>query len=272
MERELASVRRQLDHSQRLATLGTIAGSIAHEFNNILTPVLSYAQMALASPNDANLVGKALRKAMEGSERASKIASAMLGFVKADDSGPSHVAQDIQQALACLARDPARDGVRLQLDVPDDLLAWISSVSLQHVIMNLAMNAVEAMKPSGGVLTIRACAEAKGGCSTWNSSASSSPPPPDSKWIQIEVQDSGRGVPAEVVSRAFEPFVTTPHGAAGRQGHGLGLPICKRLIEAAGGTIELRSSPGAGATVRMLLPMAQPGAKSANTDSHERAA
>ncbi len=197
MERELASVRRQLDHSQRLATLGTIAGSIAHEFNNILTPVLSYSQMALASPNDATLVGKALRKAMEGSERASKIASAMLGFVKADDSGPAHIAQDIQQALACLARDPARDGVRLQIDVPDDLLAWISSVSLQHVIMNLAMNAVEAMKPSGGVLTIRACAAPKGGCSTWNSPATSSPPPPDLNWIQIEVQDNGRGVPTD---------------------------------------------------------------------------
>lgn len=272
MERELATVRRQLDHSQRLATLGTIAGSIAHEFNNILTPIMSYAQMALASPEDQILVGKALRKAMDGSERASKIASAMLGFVKAEDHGPADVCGDIHHALSCLARDPARDGVRLQIEAPADLRAMISSVSLQHVIMNLAMNAVEAMRPSGGVLTIRARPEPKEGCSTRNTPKDSSPPPAAGDWIEIEVQDSGRGVPPEVASRAFEPFVTTSHGAEGRQGHGLGLPICKRLVETAGGSIELRSAAGKGTTVRILLPKARAGSNGTSSSSRERAA
>lgn len=271
MERELAAVRRQLDHSQRLATLGTIAGSIAHEFNNILTPVMSYAQMALANPQDEVLVGKALRKAMDGSERASKIASAMLGFVKAEDQGPADVAGDIQQALSCLARDPARDGVRLQVEAPTDLQALISSVSLQHVIMNLTMNAVEAMRPGGGVLTIRAAAEPGEECSTRNT-GQRRPPTASDGWIRIEVQDTGRGVPAEVASRAFEPFVTTAHRAEGRQGHGLGLPICKRLIEAAGGSIELTSSPGKGTTVRILVPRTSAPRNGASSGSHEQAA
>lgn len=271
LERELEALRRQLDHSQRLATLGTIAGSIAHEFNNILTPVMSYAQMALASPQDQTLVGKALKKAMDGSERASKIASAMLGFVKTEDKGPADVAADIHQALACLARDPARDGVRLQIEAPADIRAAISSVSLQHVLMNLAMNAIEAMKPGGGVLAIRARGCDAADCSTWNTQEHGSPPPPDGEWVLIEVQDDGRGVPPEVAARAFEPFVTTSHGAEGRQGHGLGLPICKRLVEDAGGSIQLLPGPAKGTIIRILLPAAGASTQSA-ANSNFRAA
>lgn len=272
MERELGALRRQLEHSQRLATLGTIAGSIAHEFNNILTPVMSYAQMALATMDDQALVGKALRKAMDGSERASKIASAMLGFAKEIDPGPAWVADDIDHALACLARDPARDGVRLEIDVAKDLVAAISSVSLQQIIMNLALNAIEAMKPGGGVLTIRASVAEGEDRSTWNTSLPQDPPPPHSGEIVLEVTDSGHGVGPEVAARVFEPFVTASQGGDGRQGHGLGLPICKRLVEAAGGSIAFRSAPGRGTTVRLMLPRGEATGGHAGPASAEQAA
>ncbi len=257
MEREVAGLRRELDQSQRLATLGTIAGSIAHEFNNILTPVLSYAQMALATQGDQALVAKALHKAMDGSERASKIASAMLGFVKDEERGPADVSGVVDQTLACLARDPSRDGVKLKLEIEPSLSVAMSSVALQQVLMNLILNAVEAMKPSGGDLTIRAW---RGGdhhedeCSTWNTSDGAAPLPLSDSRVSIEISDTGRGAPAEIAARLFEPFVTAPHDSEGRRGHGLGLPICKRLVEAAGGTIRMKTAPGEGATIRIDVP------------------
>ena len=84
LQERIADLTARLDHAERLATLGTIAGLIAHEFNNILTPVMSYAQLALANDDDADLVKKALQKAAEGSDQASQIAAAILGFVRTE--------------------------------------------------------------------------------------------------------------------------------------------------------------------------------------------
>src|SRR5262245_32866442 len=119
LERRVESLSKALEHRERLATLGTIAALIAHEFNNVLTPVRTYAQMALAAPNDQALAAKALGRALEGSERATEIAGVILGFVRGPASaasigsaasawGEADVSRAIDQALACLVRDPAK--------------------------------------------------------------------------------------------------------------------------------------------------------------------
>src|SRR5687767_1017430 len=88
MECQLQAITRAMEHRERLATLGTVAGLLAHEFNNILTPIMSYAQMALASPDDQDLTIKALKRAAEGSERAAQISGVILGFIK-QEGAPS---------------------------------------------------------------------------------------------------------------------------------------------------------------------------------------
>lgn len=254
------------EHTQRLITLGTIAGLIAHEFNNILTPVVSYSQMALSSPNDQELSTKALQRALAGSERAAQIAQVILGFVRDEqrsstgNAGPAQTAPSsgvratLDAALVCMARTPDKDGIRLSIDVPADQHVRIRPVALQHVLLNLILNARNALQP-GGELSI-------------TSHARSTPAPgreaePVDNAIEIVIVDTGKGMNAEQLENLFMPFQTNSDHSPVMSGEpyrgtGLGMTICKRLIEDAGGYIAVRSAPNQGTTVRIVLPRAEP--------------
>ncbi len=244
-----------LERSQRLATLGTLVGSIAHELNNLLTPVMSYAEMAISSPEDRGLTEKALRKAASGAQKASNITCAILGFLRDDKEDLSAPVLDcIEDAVECLVRDPSKDGVELVVVAPDDLCAGIQQVALQQVFMNLMLNAIEAMRPiGGGQLRIEAR------CSTWNTTEA-----PSLECVEIRVIDSGKGMPPELARHVFEPLNTTsgeanPGGKPSPQaaGVGLGLAICRQLVESAGGSIELSSKEGEGSSFVIRLPGAR---------------
>lgn len=244
----------EVEHLHRLATLGTLASSIAHEFNNFLTPVLSYAQLALAAPTDQDLVRKALTKAVECTQRASQSCSAMLGFVREDEPEPcTHLLAAVSDALACVARDPARDGVELKISISPDCWIHMRPVAVQQVLLNLILNAREAMRGRRGLLVI----EAKT-CSPWNISQSSRPTSNRSReddWVELIISDNGKGMSQDLVAKVFEPFVRHSH-PEGRRGTGLGLTIIKRLVDAAGGRIHVESTLGKGTTFRMTLPRA----------------
>jgi signal transduction histidine kinase len=322
-----------LEHQERLATLGTIAGLIAHEFNNILTPMMSYAQMALGKPDDRDLATKALTKALDGAERAAQIASAILGFVRDDSmdlrtptrgvrSGTTEcgepelahadVRASVDEALACLARSPDRDGIRLTVEVEPRLGAAIRAISIQHVLLNVLLNSRNAMIPGGGELTISARKTATlpqpkaGGvssveCSTWNIGANrpiaaGQPTGNDSvrSWVVIEIQDTGRGMSPERLARMFTAFHTTGEraerrkpcaaktGCRGscactkgsapvatperRQGTGLGMTICKRLLDDAGGLMIVESEEGKGTRILVAIPAADGAASKGSTD------
>lgn len=268
LETQFQKVREGLTHSHRLATLGTIASVIAHEYNNILTPIISYAQLSLASPDDAELMKKTVEKALSGAQRAASISSSLLGFAREQDH--EHVASlrpVIDEAIACLGRSPEKDGVELVIDVPEVTLA-ISPLNLQQVLLNLALNARKAMRRRGGRLSFTGRVE--GGV------------------LRLDIADTGPGIPPQIMDRLFEPFVTHPppsetpghpghpetseaaHGGGGEpggeggggagvaapRGTGLGLCICRDLLRAAGGTIHAQSPPGRGATFTLTVPLA----------------
>lgn len=244
LERQLQQVQAGLTHSHRLTTLGTLASIVAHEYNNILTPIVSYAQMALARPDDHELMRKAVEKALAGAERAAQISSSMLGFAQQDDdAGNAELRAVIDEAVTCLAREPAKDGIQLEIDVPQVKLA-IAPLRLQQVLLNLMLNARKAMGPRGGKLTI--CAKVNG------------------DRVCIDVSDTGPGIPEQIRDSLFEPFVTqcidrppdTSIPAEDARGTGLGLCICRELIAAAGGRISVDSTPGHGATFHIDLPVA----------------
>lgn len=247
----------ELAELQGLATLGTLAGAIAHEFNNILTPIVTFAEMALDDPDDRELGRRALRKALEGSERASFIASALLGFARRDREGDtSDIARVVRDVRACLVRDPVQDGIRVVTDVPEGLYAAVSPGALHQVFLNLTLNALEAMKAGGGELRFSADR------STWNGSHSSGEIhgeeqpglEPGARCVEIEVSDTGPGLPASVQSHLFEPFRRGAMVPGGRRGSGLGLSVCKRLVSEAGGVIRAESVPNEGTTFRLWLP------------------
>lgn len=266
LRRRAADLEREVERCQRLATLGTLAASIAHEFNNLLTPIVSYAQLALQAPGDAEMVTKALRKAIEGSEKASGIASSMLGFIRDEEVGCVHVAHAVNDALGCLARDLSKDGIRLAVDVGPECWVRMRPVALEQVLLNLILNARAAMRPGGGALTISAR------CSTWNTPhPPHAPHPPhlppghaesgDLGTVEIRVEDTGCGMAPELAARVFEPFVRdrTRARSGGGGSTGLGLSICKRLVEEVGGTIGVESEEGRGTVFTAELPRGDPG-------------
>lgn len=316
---ELEQLRSGLEHTQRLATLGTLAGLIAHEFNNILTPVMSYAQLALDKPQDRALARKALERAADGSERAARIATAILNFAREDEhrstgniepgegrlagqgagldssaqalnggswigkpptfasvdpseSERASVSSAIQESLACLARDPAKDGIALRLEAPSGLVAKMRPVALQQVVLNMVLNARRAMNPGGGELTIRGASLSErpdpprgAVCSSGNLATPARRATDPKHWIQLEIIDTGCGMPPELLTRIFEPFVSQDRRLSGsggtravgeERGSGLGLTLCRRLVEQVGGSVWVTSTPGAGSCFTLLLPAA----------------
>lgn len=254
LEAQLQQVREGLTHSHRLATLGTIASVIAHEYNNILTPVVSYGQMALANPDNTQMLKTAVEKALSGAERAARITSSLLGFAReADHEHAAMLRGTIQETLACMARDPKKDGIELTIDVPDVQLA-MTPLNLQQVLLNLILNAVQAMRGRAGKLRITGRVEGT--------------------LMHLQVADSGPGIPPAIMERLFEPFVThrlRPSGGISdpgeRKGTGLGLCICRDLLRNAGGSIRAESVPGRGATFHLTIPLADPVLESAGSVS-----
>ena len=247
----LIHLRGDVDQLHRLATLGTLAASIAHEINNILTPVLGYAQLAKSEPGDTQLQAKALERAIAGVEAASSIAEAMLGFARPDDeNGPANIQEALNASLACLAYKPGKDGVQLHADIDPSAAVGMPLVSLQQVIINLLLNAFNVLKGKRGDVYVT-CGEAESGLT------------------QIVITDTGPGIPVEVERTLFEPFVTKGDAVTSRKGSGLGLAVCKQLIESAGGSITVSTKLGEGTafTVRLPSAAAQP---PANQSMHDR--
>lgn len=244
----------QLTQCHRLSTLGTLTSIIAHEYNNILTPIISYAQLALASPDDRGLLIKAAERALAGAERAAKLSASILGFAREDDGGAAaSVRQVVEESIACLGRDLGKDGITLHVAVPE-VTAAISPLSLQQVLVNLILNARQAMiRPSHrGRRDLHIQGRSEG------------------DRLHLIVRDTGPGLPPHLRENLFEPFVThTPASDAQTKGTGLGLAICRDLIHRAGGSITLdEASPPSsdqprGATFHIEIPLAGRGSLSA---------
>lgn len=247
----------QLAQLQHLANMGTISYMIAHEMNNLLTPLRSYATLALDNLSDQSLVEKALQKAVANSERASKIIESMLalGDGTMQDKTTTRLLALAEEVFTCLARDFTKDGITVNVDIPEELTIHCVPVQIQQVLMNLILNARDAMLPRGGVLTIRAAEKA------------------DS--VEITVADTGSGIAPADLARIFEAFFTTkkegrkserttdessfnPHsssdGPRSHSGAGLGLAFCKMIVDGHDGCISVESTPGQGSRFRITLP------------------
>lgn len=239
LQSEVDALRCQLRHSQRLATVGTMAAMVAHEFNNILTPIINYARLARKNPK---LAAKAVDRAAAGGERATAICRAILGVAHEGPEKPERagLAELIREALAAMARDPAKDGIEFCLDVPGHLELNIRRAELQQVLMNLLLNARHAVIEGDRPRCITVSGRVRSGTA------------------QIQVSDTGVGIDPEAVDRIFEPFYTTRGGGESPSGHGLGLTLCRDIVESMDGSIEVESTPGEGTTFTIRLPAGTP--------------
>lgn len=228
LQREVASLREELARSEQLATLGTLTAMVAHEVNNLMTPVISYAQMAQARPTDAELVAKALERSVSGAQQASRTAHAILRLSRGAERGcECNVGAVLDDVIACVPRGTRRD-VTLRTHVEPSLIGGISPVSLQQIVLNLVLNALKAVGGRGAV-EIRASGRGND--------------------VVIEVEDNGPGVPADLSPLLFKPFA-----AQSGYGSGLGLSICERLAKQVGGEVWLERAGGPGAKFLVRVP------------------
>ncbi len=241
LEQRMGLLQRQVEQLQRLATLGTISTMLAHEFNNILTPIVSYCGYALQR-GDTDLLRTAVEKTHQNAQRMTRLCGKYLGMAVDDQMGPVDTLLHplVSDAVECLGRDLDKDNIALTIDVPQDLKARATAGSLQQVLFNLVINARQAMLGRAGQLRIGAMRTDEGK-------------------VVIEIADNGPGIKPEHIECIFEPFFSTKghENKRDRHGIGLGLHICRQLMEEQGGSIEVRSEFGKGATFILTLPASQ---------------
>jgi signal transduction histidine kinase len=250
MQREIDALRREAGEASELAMLGLLSACTAHELRNVLTPVLSYAQLARRKPEDRALVEKGLDRIASGLQAAVTILGGTLQYASSRGDLPARHDTDIDAALRdvveMLPRHPSEDGINLAIDVEPGLRARIEPVALRQVVLNLLLNAIDAIKSS---------ASPGPHCVTVRGRRGAGP-----TGIVIDVSDTGPGVPPELAGRMFEPLVSgRPKSAqCNERGRaGLGLAICRRLVETAGGTIAYDANALKGASFRISLPAAE---------------
>jgi signal transduction histidine kinase len=236
-----------LIRSQKLEAIGQLARNVAHEFNNLLTTILGNAALS-ATSDEPRVLKSALGEIEQAAQRGALLTRQLLGL-----SRPRIAAlalAEVRQAITtvrglCVAVLP-RD-VALHLAVPETAWVPLAQDQLEQVLLNLVLNARDAMS-RGGTITIAAASSLA--VVDDKRTPDSGQADALSQRVQIQVSDTGTGIPPEALPHVFEPFFTTK-GAAGT---GLGLMIAKELIEQAGGTIRVESTYGEGSRVLIDLP------------------
>lgn len=243
--------------ARRLESLGTLAGGIAHDLNNVLTPILMAVQ--LLEPGEQDAGRRELLATMEtAARRGADMVGQVLAFARGVDGRRERIAmRALLDELLAVARDLLPDGITLELDVDRPLPLLIGdSTQLLQVMTNLVTNARDAM-PAGGSLVIRASTVED--ASDHSDAPEQDPlergrPDPPGRIMAITVTDTGSGMAPEVAEKVFEPFFTTkPLGS----GTGLGLATSLSIVRSHGGTIRIDSAPGRGTRVEVLLPAAE---------------
>jgi signal transduction histidine kinase len=236
---EVASLRRQLLEAQKAATLGELLGTTTHEFNNALTTILNYAKLGLRH-RDQPTRDKALERILSAGTRAAKITASVLGMARGGSARmePVNLELLVEDVLVLLEREMTKYRVQVEREFAPVPKVSANPGQLQQVLLNLLVNARQAM-PQGGRLIIRLAHDALLGA------------------VDLMVRDTGCGMTPDVMRRMFEPHFSTKAGPdeTGKGGSGLGLTACREIVEAHKGRIRVESAPGKGTAITIRLPV-----------------
>jgi len=240
---------------ERMAGVGAIAASASHEFNNILTSILGWAQIAKRNPYHADTLSSALEIIESNARRARQIAYDLSGIASKDKEEQEifPLSNTVEEVLRFLSWRLDRTGIEVSQEFASAGLVCGLSQRLYQVFFNLVLNAIEAM-PNGGQLSVSVMDRAGA--------------------VEVLLADTGSGVPPELRERIFEPYFTTKKRSldSGTGGTGLGLSLCKRIVEEHGGRISVESAEGGGALFRVSLPRADEPSALATKASRQGAA
>lgn len=238
----------QILHSQKMDALGQLTGGVAHEFNNLLTAISGFSEMALRDPSDAEHVDHCLTEVINASTQAAELTKQMLAFARKQELDPRVVkVGDIIESIRSMLPPLIGPNINLTLDTGGEpACAKVDESQLKTAVMNLAINACHAM-PGGGDLSIKTwVVEADEGLASRFSAVRGA------SYVALSASDTGTGIEKEVLERIFEPFFTTKEEG---EGTGLGLAMVHGMAEQAGGFVDVESEVGAGTTFTIYLPL-----------------
>lgn len=236
----------QLAHSQKLQAVGQLAGGIAHDFNNLLTAIGGGAEAILERPVDAETQTDA-HHIQQSAERGAALVRQLLAFGRQQTLQPRPVAVNAAiENLSTLLRRLLGGPILLELDLQmPGRTVRVDPTQLDQVLVNLAVNARDAMA-KGGTLTLRS-----GHITLYRPLTRGQETIPPGRYVMIEVQDTGSGIPADVLPRIFDPFFTTKRD---RGGNGLGLSTVHGIVRQSDGFLAVESELGQGTRFRVYLP------------------
>lgn len=239
-QEQVAELGQRLVQAQKLGSVGELASSITHEFNNVLTTVINYAKMGLRHEDPA-IREKAFTKILAAGQRAAKITTGLLSYARSGGDRRERIdlVELVQSVLVLVEKDLQMHRVRLELDLEEHPCAVLNVNQVQQVVLNLIVNARQAMDAGGRIFLSVKSNTAEG-------------------TAEIAIRDTGCGIPAEKLPRIFESFYTTKTADAGGQGGtGLGLSMCREIVEAHRGRIRVESIVGRGTTFTLKFPQAE---------------
>ncbi len=235
----VAMLERQLEHAQKLCAIGELTGTTTHEFNNVLTTIINYAKMGLRH-TDAETRNKAFEKILAAANRASKITSTILAVAKnrKNRHEPTDLVSLVEDTLLLLEREMNKYRITVEKVFQPIPEIRAEGNRIQQVLLNLLINARQAM-PEGGRLAIKLSHDA------------------ETEMVDLVVRDYGSGIPKEKLPFIFDPYYSTKTGPdeSGKGGTGLGLALCKRVVEEHRGRIRVESAVGKGTAFTLKLPI-----------------
>ena len=238
MEAEVERLRAQLAQSQNLAALGELLSTTTHELNNVLTTVINYAKMGARS-QDSAIRDKSFQRILTAGERAAKITHSVLGMAsnRQDHPAPVDLRPLVEETLVLLERELRKYRVDVEIDFNDVPRVLATGNQIQRVLINLIVNARQAM-PQGGSLRIEIRHDVP------------------SDMVELMVRDTGTGIAPDRLPRIFDPYYSTKSGpdASGKGGTGIGLSLCKEIIESHQGRIRVQSTVGVGTAFTLRFP------------------
>jgi len=227
-----------LVHSQKMKAVGQLTGGIAHDFNNLLAVIIGSLALTQGQLPPGSLASR-IDRARQAADRAALLTQRLLAFSRKQALHPRAVSvTQLVEELQNLLQHSLLPGQRLTVEAPrPGWLAWIDASQLENALMNLVVNARDAMQQKSGEIRLRIASQQR----------------EQGERVVIEVIDQGCGMTPEVREQVFEPFFTTKETGSGS---GLGLSMVYGFVRQSGGQIEIDTAPGQGTTVRLLLPRA----------------
>ncbi|MBN2163671.1 MAG: response regulator [Pontiellaceae bacterium] len=239
----------ELRQAQKMEAIGTLAGGVAHNFNNILTPILGNAQMAQLELDPDHPLQTELTEILHAAQRAKELVQQIMSFSRQNDQ------QHVQVNIATLASETCKllrsslpASIEIRLNIAPECPGIMGEPSqVQQIIMNLATNAYHAMRETGGTLSISLSARELNlaDCGTPYEIAPGT-------YVRLSIEDTGTGIPSEIRDRIFEPYFTTKEVG---EGTGMGLSLVHAYIKGLHGRISVDSTPGKGTAFHIDLPI-----------------